>query len=166
MSHDEAWRFLILGRSLERVDMTARLLLARMSGSRHQLGWLTVLRACGAHESFIRTHGWASEPADVAEFLMLDRLFPRSVLHALSTAEQCLLALDPDDAVRSGMGDPARRPIGQLRTRLEYTDPKQLEADMPELVSSLQAACVQANRAIAKRYFSYSAPVAWAQEGL
>ena len=166
MSHDEAWRFLVLGRSLERVDMTARLLLARMSGSRHQLGWLTVLRACGAHESFIRTHGWASEPADVAEFLMLDRLFPRSVLHALSTAEQCLLALDPDDAVRSGMGDPARRPIGQLRTRLEYTDPKQLEADMPELVSSLQAACAQANRAIAKRYFSYSAPVAWAQEGL
>ena len=166
MSHDDAWRFLILGRSLERVDMTARLLLARMTGSRHQLGWLTVLHACGAHESFIRTHGWASEPADVAEFLMLDRLFPRSVLHALSTAEQCLLALDPDDAVRSGTGDPARRPIGQMRTRLEYADPKQLEADMPELVSSLQAACVQANRAIAKRYFSYSAPVAWAQEGL
>ncbi len=30
MSHDDAWRFLVLGRSLERVDMTARLLLARM----------------------------------------------------------------------------------------------------------------------------------------
>jgi uncharacterized alpha-E superfamily protein len=124
-----------------------------------------VLHACGAHESFIRTHGWASTPVDVAEFLMLDRLFPRSVLHALSTAEQCLLALDPDDAVRSGIGDPARRPIGQLRTRLEYTDPKQLEAEMPELVGSLQAACMAANRAIAKRYFSNAAPVAWAQEG-
>ena len=165
MSHDDAWRFLILGRSLERVDMTARLLLARMS-SRHQLGWLTVLRACGAHESFIRTHGWASEPVDVVEFLMLDRLFPRSVLYALSTAEQCLLALDPDDTVRSGVGDPARRPIGQLRTRLEYADPKQLEADLPELVSSAQAVCLQANKAIAERYFSFTAPVAWAQEGV
>src|SRR6202044_2237582 len=49
MSHDDAWRFLVLGRSLERADMTARLLLARMSGTRHQLGWLTVLHACGAH---------------------------------------------------------------------------------------------------------------------
>ena len=26
MSHDDGWRFLVLGRSLERVDMTARLL--------------------------------------------------------------------------------------------------------------------------------------------
>ena len=32
MSHDDAWRFLVLGRSLERADMTARLLLARMPG--------------------------------------------------------------------------------------------------------------------------------------
>ena len=31
MSHDDAWRFLVLGRSLERADMTARLLLARMA---------------------------------------------------------------------------------------------------------------------------------------
>ena len=165
MSHDDAWRFLILGRSLERVDMTARLLLARMSGSRHQLSWLTLLQACGAHESFIRTHGWASEPSQVAEFLMLDRLFPRSVLHALSTAEQCLLALDPEDEARSGTGDPARRPVGQLRMRLEYADPNQVEAELPGLVSSLQGACMEANEAITKRYFSYAAPVAWAQEG-
>ena len=33
MSHDDAWRFLILGQSLERVDMTARLLLARMAAA-------------------------------------------------------------------------------------------------------------------------------------
>ncbi len=138
MSHDDAWRFLVLGRSLERVDMTARLLLARMSGTRHQLGWLTVLHACGAHESFIRTHGWASDPSDVAEFLMLDRLFPRSVLAALTSAEEALRALDPGDADRSGTGDPARREIGQLRTRLEYADPGQIETDLPDLIESLQ----------------------------
>ena len=61
MSHDDAWRFLVLGRSLERADMTARLLLARMSAP-DDLDWPVLLRACGAHESFIRTHGWAAEP--------------------------------------------------------------------------------------------------------
>ena len=50
MSHDDAWRFLVLGRSLERADMTARLLLARMSAP-DDLGWPVLLRACGAHES-------------------------------------------------------------------------------------------------------------------
>ena len=64
-----------------------------------------LLRACGAHESFIRTHGWAAEPARVAEFLLLDRLFPRSVVHALATAEECLAALSPGP-VRAGRRRP------------------------------------------------------------
>jgi uncharacterized alpha-E superfamily protein len=163
MSHDDAWRFLVLGRSLERADMTARLLLARMTAPDH-LGWTMLLRACGAHESFIRTHGWAAEDARVAEFLLLDRLFPRSVVHALGTAEECLAALNPG-SVRAGLDDPARRPVGRLRHRLEYADPKQLPAQLPEVLSTLQETCVQASEAIAKRYFQYQAPVAWERDG-
>jgi uncharacterized alpha-E superfamily protein len=163
MSHDTAWRFLVLGRSLERADMTARLLLARMTAP-DDLGWPVLLRACGAHESFIRTHGWAAEDARAAEFLMLDRLFPRSVVHALGTAEECLAALNPGP-VRAGVDDPARRPVGRLRNRLEYADPKQLPAQLPELLSTLQETCVQASEAIAKRYFQYQAPVAWERDG-
>src|SRR4029453_19423664 len=81
----------------------------------------TVLRACGADESFLRTHGGTVRADRVAEFLLLDRLFPRSALHALTTAEQCLLELDP--AVdRAGVTDAARRPIAQVRTRLGHTE--------------------------------------------
>jgi uncharacterized alpha-E superfamily protein len=163
MSHDDAWRFLVLGRSLERADMTARLLLARMSAP-GDLGWPVLLRACGAHESFIRTHGWAAEPSRVAEFLLLDRLFPRSVVHALATAEECLAALSPGP-VRAGLDDPARRPVGRLRNRLEYADPKQLTAQLPELLSTLQETCVQASEAITRRYFQYQTPVAWERDG-
>ena len=159
MSHDDAWRFLVLGRSLERADMTARLLLASMSAP-DDLGWPVLLRACGAHESFIRTHGWAAEPARVAEFLLLDRLFPRSVVHALATAEDCLAALNPGP-IRAGVDDPARRPVGRMRNRLEYADPKQLPAQLPELLSALQETCVQASEAITRRYFQYQSPVAW-----
>jgi uncharacterized alpha-E superfamily protein len=163
MSHDDAWRFLVLGRSLERADMTARLLLARMTAP-DDLGWTMLLRACGAHESFIRTHGWAAEDHRVAEFLLLDRLFPRSVVHALGTAEECLAALNPG-SVRAGLDDPARRPVGRLRHRLEYADPKQLPAQLPELLSTLQETCVQSSEAIAKRYFQYQAHVAWERGG-
>ena len=166
MSHDDAWRFLVLGRSLERADMTARLLLARMAAP-DDLGWPVLLRACGAHESFIRTHGWAAESARVAEFLLLDRLFPRSVVHALATAEECLADLSPGPvrAGRAGLDDPARRPVGRLRNRLEYADPKQLQAQLPELLSTLQETCVRASEAIAKRYFQYQPPVAWERGG-
>ena len=163
MSHDDAWRFLVLGRSLERADMTASLLLARMPGPPEQ-SWPLLLRACGAYESFIRTHGGAAEPAVVAEFLLRDRLFPRSVLYSLVTAEDCLAALNPG-SVRMGMDDPARRSVGQLRTRLEYADTWQLTDQLAELLGSLQQACVEACEAITGRYFQYEAPVAWERDG-
>jgi uncharacterized alpha-E superfamily protein len=163
MSRDDAWRFLVLGRSVERVDMTARMLLARMPAVPHEVGWPMLLHACGAHESFIRTRGWTGGSRHVAEFLILDRLFPRSVMHALATAEECLAALDPDP-VRAGMGDPARRPIGRMRTRLEYADPQLLPDQLADLLSALQRTCLEASQAITERYFSYGQPVAWEQE--
>jgi uncharacterized alpha-E superfamily protein len=162
MSHDDAWRFLVLGRSLERIDMTARLLLARMPTTPYELGWPTLLRACGAYESFIRTRNWTADAQQVPEFLILDRLFPRSVLHSLASAEDCLAALEPG-SLRSGIGDPARRPIGRLRTSLEYADPQLLPAQLPELLGALQETCMKASEAITERYFRYAHAIAWEQ---
>jgi len=164
MSHDDAWRFLVLGRSLERVDMTARLLLARMPDTPYEVGWPMLLRACGAYESFIRSHGWTGGHGEATEFLILDRLFPRSVLHSLGTAEDCLASLDPE-AGRAGMADPARRPIGALRTRLEYSRTDLPADQLAALLGTLQETCLQASQAIAERYFSYTEPVAWASGG-
>ncbi len=163
MSHDEAWRFLVLGRSLERVDMTARLLLARMPATPYEVSWPMLLRSCGAYESFIRTRTWAGDPQQVVEFLLTDRLFPRSVVHALATAEEALAALDPA-AGSAALTDPARRSVGQLRTRLEYEDPQQLPGLLPDLLATLQLTCRQASEAITARYFIYEQPVIWAQE--
>ena len=174
MSRDEGWRFLLLGRSLERIDMTARLLLLRTPGSSHPAepsagprdgpDWWMLLRASGAEESYVRTHGGVGEPHRVAAFLLLDKLFPRSAVHALASAEQCLAGLDPA-ADRVGVTDPARRPIGLLRTRLEYADSTVLLDELPALLSALQTTCLHASEAISDRYFQYVSPVAWAQEG-
>ncbi|MGI5245197.1 alpha-E domain-containing protein [Dactylosporangium sp. CA-139066] len=153
MSRDDGWRFLVLGRSLERVDMTARLLSI-------QTNTRTVLRSCGADEAFLRTHGGTFDPQRVTEFLLLDRLFPRSALHALGTAEQCLIDLAPTTE-RAGVTDAARRPIGQIRTRLEYADTALLLAELPQHLRALQQTCATASAAITARYFPQSTPVTW-----
>jgi uncharacterized alpha-E superfamily protein len=165
MSRDDGWRFLVLGRNLERVDMTARLLSLTSSVEDRAEQWRTVLRACGADESFLRTHGGEVVPQRVAEFLMLDRLFPRSALHALTEAEECLEALAPTTE-RAGMADAARRPIGQARTRLEYSDAATLLDELPAHLRALQRACAAASAAITARYFDQTSPVAWAHEGV
>ena len=95
MSRDDAWRFIVLGRNLERVDMTARLLSTRLGDAWGSAGWVTMLRACAAHESFLRTYRRGVDGRSALAFLLLDRLFPRSVFHALSTAEGVLFDLDP-----------------------------------------------------------------------
>jgi uncharacterized alpha-E superfamily protein len=163
MSHDDGWRFLVLGRSLERVDMTARLLSIQADAPSEHPGWRTVLRACGADESFVRTYGGAVRADLVVQFLLHDRLFPRSALHALTTAERCLLELDPSPE-RSGVTDAARRPVGQVRTRLEYADASGLLADLTVHLRALERACATASAAVTARYFPDSAPVTWEHE--
>jgi uncharacterized alpha-E superfamily protein len=163
ISRDEGWRFLVLGRSLERVDMTARLLSVQLLTSGGPGDWRTVLRACGADESFLRTHGGTLDAARVVEFLLLDRLFPRSALHALTAAEQCLRELAPATE-RAGVRDPARRPVGRMRTRLEYADLTNLLDELPAHLRTLQQACAACSAAVTARYFQHAAPVAWALE--
>jgi uncharacterized alpha-E superfamily protein len=160
MSRDDGWRFLLLGRSLERVDMTARLLSARFGESWGEAGWVTTLRSCSAYEAYLRTYQRAVAVDLAAEFLVLDRLFPRSVFFALRTAEQCLAELDPSFG-RAGLDDPARRSLGQARTELEFCSVEELSGDLPGHLYRLQQHCFEAGTAIADRYFGDTAPLEW-----
>lgn len=166
MSRDDGWRFLVLGRSLERADMTSRLLAVHRppeGGSRPDPGaWRLLLEACGADESFTRTH--RGDSAKVLEFLLLDRLFPRSVMHALTTAEQCLAELAPDRG-RAGMADAARAAIGRVRMTLDYADVTALPGWLPELLDAIQEAGAAAMLAIGDRFFPGAAPAGWVRGG-
>ena len=61
-SRDEAWRFFTLSRSLEQANMTARLFMTRSLTEASAPSWTTILRSCGAHESYLRTY--PGVPAD------------------------------------------------------------------------------------------------------
>jgi uncharacterized alpha-E superfamily protein len=164
MRRDDAWRFLVLGRSLERVDMLVRLLATEVAAGGAAADWVVLLRSCSAHEAFLRTYRREPNPVLAAEFLLLDRLFPRSVFCALSAAEDRLRELDPIFG-RAGTHDEARRVLGHLRTTLEFSRIDDLMQDLPGLLSSLQHGCGAASAAVAARYFRHSALVEWSLEG-
>ena len=165
MTRDDAWRFLVLGRSLERVDMLARLLSTEVAIGASTTDWVILLRSCSAHEAFLRTYRREPDPALAAEFLLLDRLFPRSVFCALSSAEERVAELDPVTR-RAGTPDDARRILGYLRTTLEFQRIEDLMGDLPSVLSSLQQGCAAASAAIAARYFRHTSPIEWSPEGL
>ena len=160
MSRDESWHFLALGRSIERADMTSRLVAstALTGGSGEQ--WTSTLRASGAYETFLRTYRGIETERSAAEFLLLDRLFPRSVVFSLNRAEQCLDNLG-DDPRRAGFQDEAHRLIGRTRAELEYGALADLMTDLPEEMERLQRTCAAAAAAITRRYFAGAEAVAW-----
>ena len=161
MSRDDAWRFMVLGRSLERVDMLTRLVSSAVSGP--EPDWTVLLRSCSAHEAFLRTYRREPDPRLAAEFLLLDRLFPRSVFYSLQLAEDCLAELDPRSG-RAGMSDEARRVLGHLRTNLEFRRMEDLLEDLPGLLVTLQKGCGSASAALAARYFRQTTPIEWSIE--
>jgi uncharacterized alpha-E superfamily protein len=161
MSRDEGWHFLVLGRSIERTDMTARLLTTTALAGGPAAGWQTALRACGAHEAFLRTYRGVEADQEAAEFLLLDRLFPRSIVSALSTAEQCLEDLE-SAGQRVGFADEAQRLLGRARADLEYRPLDEILSRLPHEMERLQRTCTDAAEAVASRYFETAEAISWA----
>jgi uncharacterized alpha-E superfamily protein len=165
LARDDGWRFLVLGRALERVDMTARLLSSSISDDPHSQSWVSLLRSCGAHEAYLRTYRRAVDASRVAEFMLLDRLFPRSVYWSLALSEQILAELDSGRrGGRTTVVDAARRAVGLARTELEFRSVDELVEDMPELLRGLQSTCSEVSAAVTTRYFARDAVRAWSAE--
>jgi uncharacterized alpha-E superfamily protein len=159
MSRDASYDMLVLGRSLERVDMTARMLATRVSAGGGE-GWTSTLHACSAHDAYLRTYQQGIEPARVVEFLLVDRLFPRSVFHALQAGERALIRLDPASG-RSALDDPAHRAIGRARTDLEFVSSANLLVGLPERLLGLQRAVSRISEEVTQRMFAGSPSPQW-----
>jgi uncharacterized alpha-E superfamily protein len=162
-SRDEAWQFFTLGRSLERADMTARLLSTRSLTEASGPSWTTILRSCGAYEAYLRTYRGVPSARNAAEFLLLDRLFPRSILFSVSRAEACMRDLEPRSE-RVGISDQAQRQLGQIRSELEYRPIAEILEDLPRHMDNVQAATSAASEAIRQRYFPTNAAPSWVGE--
>lgn len=158
MPRDEGWQFLMLGRSIERADMTARLVSAASVSA--SAAWSTSLRASGGYESFLRTYNGLETDRKAAEFLVLDRLFPRSVVFALSRAEQCLENLEASGQ-RAGFQNEAQRLLGRTRAELEYRALADVLTDLPNEMERLQRTCALATDAVTRRYFAGSVASVW-----
>jgi len=165
LSRDDGYRFMVLGRAIERVDMTVRLLLARVGDSASSPAWVTVLRSAGAHDTYLRTYRGALDAGRVVEFMLLDRLFPRSVFYSLRLAEQHLDDLHHRPHDRIGATGEAQRLLGRARSELEFLRPGVLLESLEERLAGLQRLCRDVGEALALQYF-HSAPwVAWTDAG-
>ena len=92
MYRDEGWRFLNLGRAIERVQLSSALLQAQILAAERtrdvsEAAWTGLLRLYHALEAYHRTYGLTVEPRQVLDLLATDARLPdslcRSPGHAL-----------------------------------------------------------------------------------
>ena len=163
MSRDDAYHFFTLGLALERADMTARLLATRALTEVSGPSWTTILRSCGAYEAYLRTYRGASSMRNAAEFLLVDRIFPRSVLFSINQAIESIAALQPRTE-RLGTVDQALRVLGQAVSSLEYRPIAEILEDLPHAMEGVQRATSAASEAVKQRYFPTQVMPTWAGE--
>jgi len=163
MVRDDGWQFMSMGRSLEQVDMTSRLVAS--ASLTHGAQWPAVLRGCGGHDAFLRTYSGLYTDREAAEFLVVDARFPRSIMHGLIAAADSLQRVAQNNMMTARHAEPALRSLGQLRARLEYADLDDLITNLNEEMSVVQDVTTQVSIAVSTSYFAAEEPPAWTTEG-
>jgi uncharacterized alpha-E superfamily protein len=150
MSADHAYEMLRLGRTIERADMTTRVLDVRAvslletgEGQLADVQWGGVLRSLSALQMYHRTRHEAIEGPHVVDFLLRDRDFPRAVRCCLDKVASSISRLPRaerlDGAVESAVERVeacARDSLHPGVLRAELDDVQRLVADLSERLSA------------------------------
>jgi uncharacterized alpha-E superfamily protein len=164
MVRDDGWQFMSMGRSLEQVDMTSRMVSsASLTGG--STAWPSVLRGCGGHDAFLRTYPGVHTDREAAQFLILDSRFPRSIMHGLIAAGDSLRKVSQNNPVPMRQSGSAERALGQLRAHLEYSEVDDLLDNLDAEMSSVQDVTAGVTAAVSRNYFAAADPTAWITEG-
>ena len=163
MNHGEGWHFSRLGRFLERADKTSRILdvkyfillpdVGHVGTAYDDVQWGALLRATGGLNAYRQLYG-RIVPANVAEFLLFNRRFPRSVLFSLTTALNSLNAINGTPA--GTYQDKAEQLLGKLCAEQAYMDISTVfDAGLHQFTDHLQIDINHVNDAISQIFFGY-----------
>lgn len=155
MSHGAPYQFLLLGQSIERADMTSRIIDVGAAYMRSApelverfdsvLG-TNVLKSVSGFQMYRQYCQPQVEGRRVVEFLLRDELFPRAVA--------CTLARAQNACRRLPRGEAAREALEQVLAPLGETPDQELTADdVPQIVDRLQQRLDDVHREVAATWF-------------
>lgn len=162
MSHGEGWHFSRLGRLLERADKTSRILdvkyfillprLTDVGTPFDNLQWAALLKSASALEMYRKRYR-RIQPRHVAEFLILDREFPRAIHYCLMKAEESLHTIA--GTVPGTFRNRAEQHLGRLRSELDYTEIDEIiDRGLHEYLDDLQKKLNAVGQTVHDTYFA------------
>ena len=161
MTHDEAWLFGTLGRLLERADKTARILDVKyfyllpsaewVGTPLDQVQWIALLKSASGYEMY-RKFQHRITPSGVVDFLILNRMFPRSLYFCLLQIQQFLHQINNTPV--GSWSNSAERELGRLCAELSYITVEDIiEEGLHEFLDRMQAAMNKVGDSITETFF-------------
>jgi uncharacterized alpha-E superfamily protein len=170
LTHDEGWHYIQIGRYIERATTTAAMLEAAFGAAHARANdtelteyveWVGLLRACAGFEAYCRYYTADLRPERIAEFLLLNAEFPRSVRFVVDRIEGSLRAI-AHALGRPSTGRPERF-AGRLRAALNYGQIDEIMADsLVNYLQGIRKQCDQVHGALYQTYITYSIEAAMA----
>lgn len=124
MLRTEGYFFLRLGSNIERADMTLRLLNVKyflllpetevVGGGRDHHQWMSVLNAVSGLRAYHHNYGGDYAPWNIADFLLLNQAFPRSVAFSYAQIDGCLSKLEKNHGGAHNCQRTARAELNRL----------------------------------------------------
>lgn len=162
MSHNEAWHFARAGRLLERADKTSRIVdvqyyhllpeVADVGTTLDVVRWSALLQSASALTMYRRIHGRIT-PEEVADFLILDRDFPRAMRFCLMRVQSSISEITGS---RPGtFSCRSEQLAGRLRSEMDYTAVEDIvEQGMHEYIDQFQRRLNEIGGALHKDFFT------------
>lgn len=159
--HGEGWEFMQFGKFLERADNTSRILDLkyhillprgeRVGGAVDTIQWSYVLKSCSGYEAFCKVRPGDITPWDVAEFLILNDRFPRSIRFCVEALDAALHRISGCD--RQHFSNEAERLSGRLTGDLHYeTIANIFGKGLHEYLDSIQLRLIEIGSAAHRTY--------------
>jgi uncharacterized alpha-E superfamily protein len=159
MTKGQGYQFLVMGRSIERADMTTRIIDVRSADLLEDspdlrpfrtIQWVSVLKSLTAYQMYRQSRQVRVTRPEVLRFLFQDTDFPRSVFHCVTSVELGALRLPRHDGVL--------RHIGRLKRMLVDADVGDLrQEDMHDFVDTMQLNLADLNAEISRTWFLHPA---------
>lgn len=168
ITRNEGWHFGRLGRMLERADKTTRFLDVKyftllpdvdaVGSPLDLLLWSSVLKSVSAYNMY-RQRFRNMSPAHIVEFLVLEKNFPRSVMHSLKRAELSLYEIS-GGYIGNSYTNNAERMLSKLRSEIEFMTIEDLfNTGLHEFLDNFQSKNNCVGEAIFETYFDLKAVV-------
>ena len=165
MQHGQGWHFIQLGRYIERALLVSRLLdlhfgqlppdVPQHLRAPRYFERITLLKQCTAYEAYCKVYTAEVQHDKIAEFLMLDPLFPHSIRFSVDRVQEELGLLGRGGA--PGRRASAERLAGRLKASLDFGQVDELlEGDIDGFLRNIQSVCNQIHQTVYDAFVGYS----------